>query len=167
MSDLIVSSIEKEEEKKKASTNMLKDFFFDPNNDPKPDRWLPLLLGIGGAYLFFNQKTPMQEVSFQEFLNDYLITRRVAKVDIVKDQMTKSETINHRAECTLHDGSKVYVVLYSAQQFLSKLEYVQKEMKIDMSQWIPVSFTKSGDDISGSSPVTTMIIGAAFVAILY
>ena len=81
--------------------------------------------------------------------------------------MTKSEVINHRAECTLHDGSKVYVVLYSAQQFLSKLEYVQKEMKIDMSQWIPVSFTKSGDDINGSSPVTNMIIGAAFLAILY
>ena len=90
----------------------------------------------------------MQEVSFQEFLNDYLLTRRVTKIDIVKDQHTKSEVINHRAECTLNDGSKIYVVLYSAQQFLSKLEYVQKEMKVDMAQWIPVSFTKSADDLS-------------------
>lgn len=40
-------------------------------------------------------------------------------------------------------------------------------MKIDMSQWIPVSFTKSGEDINGSSPMTNMIIGAAFLAILY
>lgn len=59
--------------------------FFDPNNEPRPDRWIPLLLGLGGAYYFLNQKKPMQEVSFQEFLNDYLITRRIAKIDIVKD----------------------------------------------------------------------------------
>ena len=56
----------------------------------------------------------MKEVTFHEFLNDYLLTRRVKKIDIVKDQHTKSEIINHRAECTLNDGSKVYVVLYSA-----------------------------------------------------
>ena len=144
------------------------NFFFDPNNnEPRPDRWIPALLGVAGAYLLYNQKSPMQEVSFQEFLNDYLITRRVAKIDIVKDQMTKSEVINHRAEITLHDGKKVYLVLYSAQQFLQKLEYVQKEMKIDMSQWIPVSFTKSGEDLNGSSPIANIIIGTFFLAVLY
>ena len=67
----------------------------------------------------------MKEISFQEFLNDYLLTRRVKKIDIVRDQQTKSTIINHRAECTLNDGEKVYVTLYSAQQFLQKLEYVQ------------------------------------------
>lgn len=54
----------------------------------------------------------MEEVSFQTFLNDYMLTKRVQKIDIVKDENSKSEMINHRAEATLDDGKKVYVVLY-------------------------------------------------------
>ena len=106
---------EKREQKKKESKpkqNAIHSFFFDPNNSPRPERWLPFLLGAFGAYALLSRQEPMEEVSFQTFLNDYMLTKRVQKIDIVKDENSKSEMINHRAEATLDDGKKVYVVLY-------------------------------------------------------
>ena len=44
-----------------------------------------------------------------------MLTKRVMKIDIVKDENSKSDVINHRAEATLDDGKKVYVVLYQPQ----------------------------------------------------
>lgn len=44
-----------------------------------------MLMGLLGGYYYFTAKQPMKEVTFHEFLNDYLLTRRVKKIDIVKD----------------------------------------------------------------------------------
>ena len=58
---------EKREQKKKESknkSNPIHGFFFDPNNNPKPERWLPFLLGAFGAYALLTQQEPMEEVSF-------------------------------------------------------------------------------------------------------
>ena len=40
-------------------------------------------------------------------------------------------------------------------------------MRLETSQWIPVNFTKSADDLSGGSNLQNMVIGALFLAVLY
>jgi len=40
-------------------------------------------------------------------------------------------------------------------------------MRLDTSQYIPVNFTKSADDLEGGSNVQNMVIGALFLAVLY
>jgi AFG3 family protein len=40
-------------------------------------------------------------------------------------------------------------------------------MRLDTSQYVPVNFTKSADDLEGGSNLQNMVIGALFLAVLY
>lgn len=134
----------KEGEKDKGSgdgaENKIKAFFFDPNNNPKWESvFLLAALGFGTGWYLYNFKAPMKEIVYMEFLNDYLLQNRIKQIDLVKDR--RSDVFNHRAEITTHDGSKVYLVLNSFEQFLAKLDLVQREMGKATHDYIPVKFT--------------------------
>jgi len=38
--------------------------FFTPDNDPKPEGWLGVLLALGTGWFLFNYKKPMKEVVY-------------------------------------------------------------------------------------------------------
>lgn len=54
---------------------------------------------------------PMDEITYMDFLNTYLIPGQIKEINITKDR--KSEVFNHRAVIETNDGKKFYMVLGS------------------------------------------------------
>lgn len=95
---------------------------FEPNGGPpKPAFYLTLLSTLAGFY-YLNYKTPLKELIYMDFLNNYLLQNRVKEIKITKDR--RSEIFNHRAEIEMVDGEKFYMVLGSQESFLAKLDLV-------------------------------------------
>ena len=61
-----------------------------------------------------------------DFLNNYLLKNNVKEISITKDR--RSEVFNYRAEITTMNGEKYYMTLGSYENFLAKLDMVQREM---------------------------------------
>jgi hypothetical protein len=55
----------------------LKGFFFEPNNNPKQEFWMALMALFSAGFLYYNYKKPIQEIVFQEFINNYVILRKI------------------------------------------------------------------------------------------
>ena len=89
-----------------------KGFFFEPNGGaPKPEGWAAALAAAAITYYVVNHKTPLKELIYMDFLNNYLLQNRVKEIKITKDRL--SEVFNHRAEIEMVDGEKFYIVLGS------------------------------------------------------
>lgn len=54
---------------------------------------------------------PMDEITYMDFLNTYLIPGQIKEINITKDR--KSEVFNHRAVIETNEGKKFYMVLGS------------------------------------------------------
>jgi ATP-dependent Zn protease len=106
----------------------------------------------------------MKEIVYMEFLNDYLLQNRIKQIDLVKDR--RSDVFNHRAEITTHEGEKVYLVLNSFEQFLAKLDLVQREMGKATHDYIPVKFTSQEQEVAGNTFVN-IAVSALFIALFY
>lgn len=68
----------------------------------------------------------MQELVYMDFLNNYLLKNNVKEIIITKDR--RSEVFNYRAEIITQSGDKYYMTLGSYENFLAKLDMVQREM---------------------------------------
>ena len=64
------SDHEKEEKKPDGS---LRSYFFDPDNNPKPESWIGVLVFLTGLYWGLNYKKPAKELIYMDFLNNYLL----------------------------------------------------------------------------------------------
>ena len=118
--------------------NKWKKFFFDEDNQPKPEGFLALMLsGFAGYYLLTYRK-PMQEIVYMDFLNNYLLKNNVKEINITKDR--RSEVFNYRAEVVTNSGEKFYMVLGSYESFLAKLDMVQREMGRSPAEFVPVKY---------------------------
>ena len=113
------ASKEKEPE---DNRNQLMKALFTPENDPKPEGWLGVLLALATGYFVLNYKKPMKEVVYMQFLNDYLLKNQIKEISITKDK--RSEVFNFRAEFQTYDGEKCYMTLNSYESFLAKLDMV-------------------------------------------
>lgn len=67
---------DEEESKDKDSDKDGKDersaftkFFFDPNNNPRPEGWVGLVMSFATGYYLFNYKKPRKEVTMMDFIN--------------------------------------------------------------------------------------------------
>lgn len=78
----------------------------------------------------------------------------------------RSEVFSHRAEITTKDGEKVYLVLNSFEQFLAKLDLVQREMGKPTHDYIPVKFTSQEQDVT-SNTFINIAIGAVFLGLFW
>jgi AFG3 family protein len=142
----------------------IKGYLFDPNGNPKNEILILLAMMLGtGAYLY-NFRSPMKEIVYMEFLNDYLLQNRIKQIDLVKDR--RSEVFSHRAEITTNDGEKVYLVLNSFEQFLAKLDLVQREMGKATHDYIPVKFTSQETEVAGNTMVN-VAVGIMFAGIFW
>jgi len=45
----------------------------DPENNPKPESWLPILGALTAAYYLFFYKKPAEEIVFMDFYNEYML----------------------------------------------------------------------------------------------
>jgi len=59
--------------------------FFDPENNPRPEGWLAVLVSIASIYYLLNYKKPMKEIVYMEFLNEYLLKNLISEITISKD----------------------------------------------------------------------------------
>jgi len=70
------SSKESKDKKSESQSTgeKLKGFFFEPEGgNPKPEGWIAALLAAATLYYVVNHKTPMKEIIYMDFLNNYLI----------------------------------------------------------------------------------------------
>lgn len=162
-----ITEEEEETDKSKEETddrNPLQKFFMTPENDPKPESWLGLLVGLAAGYYAYNYKAPMKEVVYMEFLNDYLLKGVISEINITKDK--RSEVFNFRAEFKTQDGERCYMVLSSYEQFLAKLDMVQREMGKNPNDFIPVKYTNH-DEADLNKTMFNVFLGAIFLTFLY
>lgn len=59
-------------------------------------------------------------------MNEHLVKNNVKIITIAKDR--RAEAFSHRAEIEGNDGNKYFITLGSVDNFLAKLDYVQREM---------------------------------------
>jgi len=142
----------------------IKGYFFDPNGNPKNELLILLGLMLGAGAYVYNFRSPMKEIVYMEFLNEYLLQNRIKQIDLVKDR--RSEVFSHRAEITTHDGEKVYLVLNSFEQFLAKLDLVQREMGKATHDYIPVKFTSQEQEVAGNTFVN-IAVGLMFAGLFW
>lgn len=99
-----------------------------------------------------------------DFLNNYLLKSNVKEVSITKDK--RSEVFNHRAEILTNTGEKYYMTLGSYENFLTKLDMVQREMGKQPHEFIPVKYANQGED-SMSNVLLNGLIGGLFIMFFY
>ena len=99
-----------------------------------------------------------------DFLNNYLVKNLVKEIIITKDR--RSEVFNYRAEVVTHSGDRYYMTLGSYENFLAKLDLVQREMGKTPQEFVPVKYTNQSED-SVSNVVLNMAIGSLFILFFY
>lgn len=122
-----------------------------------------MLSGFAGYYLL-TYRTPMQEIVYMDFLNNYLLKNNVKEINITKDR--RSEVFNYRAEVVTQSGEKFYMVLGSYESFLAKLDLVQREMGRSPAEFIPVKYQNQSEEGAGTF-MMNMLIGSLFVLFFY
>lgn len=139
-------------------------FFFDQENNPKPEGFLGVLLaGFVGYYLLTYQK-PMNELVYKDFLNDYLLKNNVKEITILKDK--RSDVFNYRAEITTNNSQTFYMTLGSYESFLAKLDLVQREMGRQPHEFVPVKYTNHSEEQMGNF-MFKLLVGGLFLAFFY
>jgi len=52
--------------------SQLNNFFFDPKGGPVWENWIVVLLLTGAFFYYLTSKSPSQEVTYMDFINQYL-----------------------------------------------------------------------------------------------
>jgi len=152
---------EDKKKKKKAGGDesfgeRMKNLYFGPGGNPKPEAWMTLLAALACSYLAATTERPRKEIVFMTFLNDYLLKNEIKEIKISKDR--RSEVFNHRAEIDTNNGDRLYMVLGSQESFLAKLDQIQRQMGKQPAEFIPVKYV---NDEQG--PNAFMFLMAGFV----
>ena len=99
-----------------------------------------------------------------DFLNNYLLKNKIKEISITKDR--RSEAFNYRAEILTHDNEKFFMTLGSYENFLAKLDLVQREMGRQPNEFIPVKYTNQSEE-NMSNLFLNVLIGSMFLVFFY
>lgn len=116
----------------------LRNFYFNPNGSPIFENWLVVLMLSGLLYYYLGSKSPSQEITYMDFVNQYLSKGVVKMITITEDKT--SDMFKYRAVVETHDGSKVHLVLPQVENFLYKLDLAQREMGKVPNEFVPVKY---------------------------
>jgi len=97
-------------------------------------------------------------------MNNYLLRNQVKAINITKDK--RSEVFNYRAEIEMHSGEKFYMTLGSYENFLAKLDLIQREMGKQPNEFIPVKYTNQGEE-QYSNILLNVMIGSMLLLFFY
>lgn len=145
------------EEKEADNREWYMKFLFNPNNSPKFENWGILALVLFGLIYAFTYKKPAKELVYMEFVNDYLTKNRVKNITIVKDK--RSDVFNYRAELLTHEGEKYYITLGSVDNFLAKIDLIQREMGKTPQEFIPLKYSNESDQVNSNVALNLIIAG--------
>ena len=115
----------KKDDKKEVKSDsgplgQLKGFYFNPNGSPIFENWLLVLMLSGVLYFYLSSKSPSQEITYMDFVNQYLSKNQVKMVTITEDKT--SDMFKYKAVIETLDGKKVHLVLPQVENFLYKLD---------------------------------------------
>lgn len=99
------------------------------------------------TYLLLTREAPSQEITYQEFIRDYLAPNKIEMITI--SEHDNSETFKFRAQIQTHDDVKAHLVLPQVEGFLMKLDQAQREMGRQVSEYVPVKYANKADQSNG------------------
>ena len=99
----------KDSESSRTPGGMFSSFFFDPNQGPKWEN-IALVAILGGCFGFYMwSKSPSQEITYMDFINQHLSRNQVKMITISEDK--SSDMFKYKAEIETLDGTQVHLVL--------------------------------------------------------
>lgn len=132
-------------------------FLFNPNNNPKFENWGILALALLGGIYAFTYTKPAKELVYMEFVNDYLTKNRVKHITIIKDK--RSDVFNYRADIETLEGEKFYITLGSVDNFLAKIDLIQREMGKTPQEFVPLKYSNESEQSSSNILLNFLIAG--------
>ena len=103
----------------------VQDFFFQSGPGGKGPKWenIGLVTFLTGAfgYYFMTKQTSSEEVTYIDFVNNYLSKGQCKMITISEDK-NNSEIFKFKAEVETHSGQKVHLTLPQVENFLYKLD---------------------------------------------
>jgi len=157
---------EHDEKPKSSSKTEAKDdrewymkLLFDMNNNPKFENWGILALAVFGAIYGITYSKPAKELVYMEFVNDFLTKNRVKSITIIKDK--RSDVFNYRADIETIEGEKLYITLGSVDNFLAKIDLIQREMGKTPQEFVPLKYSNESEQ-SSSNLILNCLIAALF-----
>lgn len=145
---------------------MFNEFFFDPNNNNNP-KWENIALvaffaGTFGYYVYLSTNNS-QEITYIDFINQYLSKNQVKMITIMEDK--SNDSFKYRAEIETLDGKKVHLILPQVENFLYKLDLAQREMGKVPNEFVPVKYASEASLTQGNT-FLNIAIGAGFALLL-
>jgi AFG3 family protein len=141
----------------------LKNFYFNPNGSPIFENWLLVLMLSGLLYFYLSSKSPSQEITYMDFVNQYLSKNQVKMITITEDKT--SEMFKYKAVVETLDSKKVHLVLPQVENFLYKLDLAQREMGRVPNEFVPVKYASEASMTQNNSMMNFMI-GGLFIALM-
>lgn len=139
-------------------------FFFNPNNNPKWENWGILALALFGGVYAYSFSNPAKELVYMEFVNEYLTKNRVKNITIIKDK--RSDVFNYRADIETQEGEKFYITLGSVDNFLAKIDLIQREMGKTPQEFVPLKYSNESEQ-SSSNLLLNVVIAGLFGLFMY
>ncbi len=78
------------------------------------------------GYYFVFSKAPSQEITYIDFVQNYLAQNKIEMITLCEDKSNSS--YKYRAIVETKEGEKVHLVLPQVENFLMKLDMAQREM---------------------------------------
>lgn len=129
-------------------------------------RW-GILIGLLGVsyigWMTWYGGEPSQEIGYMDFINNFLQQGQVKMITITEER--GSSNFKFRAVIELDDGSKKHVTLPQVENFLHKIDLVQREMGKDVSQFVPLKYASGEGDNDGRN--MNLLIAAGFGGLLF
>ena len=135
-----------------------------PGGTPNFENILLVAL-LGGATLWYlKSRQPSKEITYMEFVNQYLNKNQVKMITITEDK--SSDMFKYRAEIDSQDPTqpRVYLVLPQVENFLYKLDLSQREMGKMPSEFVPVKYSSWSSQ--GDNSVVLAVMGLLVVALV-
>lgn len=136
----------------------------NPNGGgPKWENWLMLSLLAGtAAFYFLSMKAPSHEITYMDFVQNYLAKGQVEMITLCEDKSGSS--FKYRANIQTISGETYHLVLPQVENFLYKLDLAQREMGRDPSTFVPIKYGPAEEE--GNGPVLNMLVGASFIMLM-
>jgi AFG3 family protein len=99
-----------------------------------------------------------------DFVNDYLTKNRVKQITILKDK--RSDVFNFRADIETHEGEKYYITLGSVDNFLAKIDLIQREMGKSTQEFVPLKYANENEQ-TPQALMLNVFIGVMFGLFMY
>lgn len=135
-----------------------KEWWRDIYENPQQYIWLGVAVGVGAGWLLLSSGGYSREINWQEFRTNYLAKGDVEKLVVINKSFVrvylKGDPYN----------SHISFNIGSVENFERHLEEVQKEMAIDPSQWVPVTYSMEFEWMKQLFRLTpTLLIIGAFL----